>query len=192
MYGDKLFACTICNNTSDVVFLGAEGAQTGAVGSNSLLHVAVGQRIALIQSLAIIVGMIDLAEGTPEHFALHGIDSSLLLLFGHRVKVIAADATDQQCDDSNHSSNGLGLLVQILVGQHQDDDGNKSDHAGNDAHVVPQPKFKFLGLGNGINAVSLLPQLGTNDYKSQIQHQEGNVLIQGGHKLQVDLAQNHQ
>ena len=78
--------CFIGDNGGDVILTGAEGAKAGAVGSNGFFHRAIGEGVGLVQGLAILMGVVDLAEGSPEDVAVDGFDRRLLLLNGYGVK----------------------------------------------------------------------------------------------------------
>lgn len=165
-------------NAGNLIPVSAELAQTAAVGSNGLLRSTHGQRVALVEGLALGIGVIDLTKGRPVHIAVtQRGNGSFLHLLRHGVEVVASNTADQQGDDSHHNGDSLGLLVQILIGQHQNDNGHKGNDADHNAHVVPQPELELVLLRRGIDAVGLLPELGTNDHAGQIQHQEG---YQGG------------
>ena len=52
-------------NAGNLIPVGAELAQTAAVGGNGLLHSAHSQRVALVEGLTLGIGVIDLTKGSP-------------------------------------------------------------------------------------------------------------------------------
>ena len=95
-------------NAGNLIPVGAEFAQTAAVGGNGLLHSAHSERVALVKGLALGIGVINLAERCPVHIAVaQRGNGSFLHLLGHGVEVVACHTADQQSDDSHHNSDSL-------------------------------------------------------------------------------------
>ncbi|MCQ2406859.1 MAG: hypothetical protein MJ067_06580, partial [Oscillospiraceae bacterium] len=86
----------------------------------------------------------------------------------------------------------LGLLVKVLVAEHNDDDGQECNNAGNNAHVVPQPELNLVLFGSGLDMVSFLPKLGAYDYAGKVKYKENNDLPKSRHELEVDFCENYE
>lgn len=181
-----------CNTgvLGDVVLVSAEGAEANAVSCDSFFNSAVGQGISVVESAAVLVGVINLAVGGPVNGALDVGSCCFKLFRGNRVPVVAGNTTDEQCNDSDYSCNGLGLLVQVLVLEEKNDVGDEGDDAYDDAHIVVEPEEELVLLGHGLNVVGLLPELSADDDAGKVENQENDELSQSGQEGNVELAQN--
>jgi len=140
---------------------------------------------------------VELAEG---EFKLINLGVGMILPKGYEAHVVPRSSTYKNFGiiQTNH----MGVIDESYCG---DNDQwkfpakaerntviHKNDRICQFRIVKKQPELEFVGLGNGVNVVCLLPQLGADDHKGQIQHQESDQLIESGHELQVDLADHHQ
>ena len=183
-------------NALQAVVVGAGLAQTRLAGRDGFLDRTDLDGVAVVQMLApvfvIHIDVINLAVLGPGDLAADVRLGNLLLLRGDGVVVDAGGAADEQGRAGRDHGDGLGLLVQILIGKQQDDQRNEGKDRNDQAHVVPQPEFGLVLLGSRIDVIRLLPELRPDDQADQIQDDQDDQEGHGVHEGDVDLAEQRE
>ena len=150
----------------------AEIAGIGAVGLKGFLNGPLIDLAGPHQGVAIGVKVVALAELRPVNRAVaDGLLGFGQLLGGNRVKVDGEQRSQHQGNGCHYGHDLLGLAIQVLIGQQQDDNGQETNNGGDQPHVVPQEKLHAALLAGGVQPVGLFPQLAADDDKDKIDDQ---------------------
>ena len=115
--------------------------------------------------------MILVTEGGPvDLLAGEDLLGGGLLLGGDGVELRRGHAGDQQGHDGNDGDDGLGLLIQILILEQENDQRNEADAGHDDAKLGPDIEQELVLAAHGVDPVGALPELGRDDGEDQIQH----------------------
>ena len=122
--------------------------------------------------MAIGVKVVALAELRPVNRAVaDGLLGFGQFLGGNRVKVDGEQRSQHQGNGCHYGHDLLGLAIQVLIGQQQDDNGQETNNGGDQPHVVPQEELHAALLAGGVQPVGLFPQLAADDDKDKIDDQ---------------------